>query len=129
MSKLTNEGAKKKAWTAFARFIRQRDSRCASCGGVTTEAGHYLHNSDKKNQQLGGNKLWYSEINVNGQCGACNRWKSGNLAPYALFLEEKYGLGIIQELYKDFRTPKKWTIPELLEIERIYIEKAAIQSE
>lgn len=125
MSKLTNEGAKKKAWSAFSRYIRQRDPYCASCGKPTTEAGHYLHNSDKKNQQLGGNKLWYSEKNVNGQCGYCNRWMSGNLAPYTLYLEEKYGLGIVQELYKEFRTVKKWTIPELLEIERIYNEKTA----
>jgi len=119
--KLTPEGAKKKAWTAFARYIRNRDPNCVTCGHPTTEAGHFLHNSDKKNKQLGGNALWYDEQNVHGQCGVCNRWKSGNLASYSLFLEDKYGHGIIQELYTKFRTSRKYTIEELLDIEEYYI--------
>lgn len=117
---LTVGGAKKKAWAAFARFIRTRDHYCITCHAVTTEAGHFLHNSDKANQQLGGNELWYDEINVNGQCGTCNRWHSGKRDIYAIKLEEKYGHGVLQDLYTKFRTVKKWTIPELLDIEAKY---------
>ncbi len=124
-SRLTPEGAKKKAWKAFAAFIRARDPFCVTClvsgkNNPTTEAGHFLHNSDKKNQQLGGNELWYDEQNVNGQCGHCNRWMSGNGSKYALYIEERYGEGTIQVLYKKFRTVRKYTMEELLEIEREY---------
>ncbi len=119
---LTIKGAKKKAWNALARYVRWKEPRCCTCGAPTTEAGHFLHNSDKTNQQLGGNELWYDIKNVHGQCGTCNRWHSGEGAKYSHFLIEKYGDGIIKELYTKFRTEKKWTIPELLEIERKYKE-------
>lgn len=117
---LSVKGAKTKAWTAFARFIRARDPRCVSCGAPTTEAGHYFPNSDKPSQQLGGNELWYHEQNVNGQCGTCNRWMSGNLSAYAVYLIEKYGSLLIPRMNVLYRTPKKWTIEELLAIEAKY---------
>ncbi|MHB1086431.1 MAG: recombination protein NinG, partial [Minisyncoccota bacterium] len=91
----------------------------------TTEAGHYQHNSDKKNKQLGGNELWYYLKNIHGQCPTCNRWKSGNLSVYSLFMEEKYGHGILQEIRTLYHTPKKWTIQELLEVEALYKQKLA----
>lgn len=116
------EGAKKRAWDALARYVRHIEPVCCTCGAQTTEAGHWLHNTDKENQKLGGNELWYEIRNIHGQCGKCNRHKSSNPVKYALFMEEKYGMGIIQELYKLYRTPKKFSIPELLEIERKYIE-------
>jgi len=119
--------AKERAWSAFAKFIRTRDPRCCTCGAPTTEAGHYRHNSDKKNQQLGGNMLWYHERNVHGQCPTCNRYHSGRLDVYAIFLQEKYGGDILGELNLLFRTPKKWSVPELLEIEARY--KALLEKE
>lgn len=103
---------KKKVWQAFAAYIRRRDPKCVTCGAPTTEAGHYKHNSERS-QSFGGNALWYDERNVNGQCAKCNRWMSSNPVPYALFLEEKYGMGILQELNKLWQTPKKWTREEL----------------
>ena len=117
----TAASAKKRAWKAFAAYIRKRDPDCISSEGKTTEAGHWLHTTDKDtNPNLGGNELWYNEKNVNGQCGSCNRHKSGNLAEYAIQLEEKWGDGTIKELYRLRRTPKKWTIEELLAIEAKY---------
>lgn len=117
---LTVKGAKQKAWNAIARYVRWKEPRCCTCGGLTTEAGHFLHNSDKTNQQLGGNELWYDIRNIHGQCGTCNRWKSGNGPVYSHFLIEKYGDGIIKTLYTLFRTPRKWTVLELLAIEKKY---------
>jgi hypothetical protein len=108
-------------WQAMARFIRARDPLCVTCGNPTTEAGHYKHNSERS-QSLGGNALWFDARNVHGQCGVCNRWKSGNLAAYALFLEEKYGPGILQDLNDLYRTPKKWTREELEKMRRFYAE-------
>ena len=115
--------AKKKAWTAIARYVRKLEPICCTCPNPTTEAGHYQHNSDKENKQLGGNELWYYEKNIHGQCGTCNRWKSGNLAPYSLFMEEKYGHGILQEIRDLYHTPRKWTIGEILFIEEVYKQK------
>lgn len=123
---ITVEGAKKKAWAALARVVRTIEPNCVTCGAETSEAGHYQHNSDKENKQLGGNELWYYFDNIHGQCGQCNRWESGNLAPYSLFMEDKYGHGVLQKIRKLYHTPKKWTIPEILAIakryEQIYLD-------
>ena len=121
MRQPTAASAKKRAWEAFSGFIRKRDKKCATCDSPATQAGHFNHERDKgSNPNLGGNMLWYCEKNVHGQCTACNVYKSGNIPTYALFLEEKYGAGILQELYALRRTPKKWTIEELLAIEAKY---------
>lgn len=113
-------GAKQKAWEAIARYVRTIEPRCCTCGAPTTEAGHFLHNSDKENKQLGGNALWYDIRNIHGQCGRCNRYRSGNLAHYGYFLDEKYGEGTRQELRRLFNTPRKWTIPEILGVAEKY---------
>ncbi len=124
MNNPSPELAKKRAWSAFSKYIRARDKICITCTGHTTQAGHWLHTGDKgSNPNLGGNELWYNEKNVNGQESSCNLSKSGNLAEYAVHLEEKWGDGTIKELYKLRRTPKKWTTPELLDIETLYKQK------
>lgn len=121
ISRTTPAAAKRRAWSAFSAFIRQRDKHCITCTAKTTQAGHFLHTSDKgSNPHLGGNLIWFNEQNVNGQDSSCNLYKSGNLAEYAVAIEEKYGQGTIQKLYKLRNTPKKWTIEELLEIEAKY---------
>lgn len=112
--------AKRRAWAALSKYVRLRDKHCVTCGRETTEAGHYKHNTDKVNQQLGGNELWYDDKNVNGQCGYCNRWKSGNLSEYGLYLESTHGFGILQDLQKKYMTRKMWTVPELLAVAKKY---------
>lgn len=106
---------KAKTWVALSKFVRQRDKKCVTCGGPPDDAGHFIHNSERS-QSLGGNELWYDLRNINAQCTRCNRFKSGNLAPYALYLEEKYGHGVIQELHDLWRKPKKWTREEIQHI-------------
>lgn len=117
---LTPKGAKEKAWKAFARFIRERDPYCITCGATTTEAGHFLHTHEYGSKTLGGNILWFDERNVHGQCGTCNRWHSGKRDVYAIKLESLYGHGILQDLYEKYRTPKKWTFEELDQVYRKY---------
>jgi hypothetical protein len=52
---------------------------------------------------------------INGhRCPQCNKWKNGNLNAYAIFLERKYGHGILEELDFLYRTPKKFSREELL---------------
>lgn len=126
--KSSNRGiyaAKLRAWTAFSKFIRQRDKLCITSGHPTTEAGHFLHNTDKPNKTLGGNELWYDERNVAGQCSYCNRWKDGNLVIYGIYLEEKYGFGIVQELRAKFVTARKYTLEDLEQFALYYEAKLA----
>lgn len=60
--------------------------------------------------------LWYDVRNLAGQCTYCNCYNSGELDKYAIYLEEKYGHGILQELQKLYNTPYKWTLGEILGI-------------
>lgn len=116
MRKISIKGLKGKVWHAISLHVRKRDPYCVTCYAKTTEAGHFIHNTDKPTQSLGGNMLWYDLRNINGQCATCNRWKSGRLDRYAEYLESKYGHGILQELRKLYITPKKWTRQELEEM-------------
>jgi 5-methylcytosine-specific restriction endonuclease McrA len=116
--KISLKGLKTKAWEAVSRYVRQRDKGvCQTCGKVddwrNQQAGHYRHNTER-NQLLGGNRLWYDLRNLNCQCPQCNKWKNGNLNAYAIFLERKYGHGILEELDFLYRTPKKFSREELL---------------
>ncbi len=111
------KGAKEKAWKATSLLVRKRDPICVTCKvRPTTQCGHWKHNSDKPNQQLGGNALWYDLRNLAGQCTVCNCYNSGELDEFGLYLEEKHGFGILQELQRLYNTPKKWTILELLQL-------------
>lgn len=72
----------KKAWDIFSLWVRNRDKRCVTCGSrVTLQAGHYWHGV-----------LDFDEININAQCSGCNHFRSGNLALYASYLINKYGI-------------------------------------
>jgi len=119
---------KKEAWTVFARYIRRRDGCCVTClvegaAAPAENAGHYRHNSER-NQSLGGNALWYDPRNIHGQCIRCNKWKSGNAEPYAIFLQRKYGHGILEEIRTLYKTYKKWTREEIQEIINKYSDYA-----
>ena len=84
---------KDKAWKVFSAYIRKRDRYCVTClteKGIqvpTQNAGHFHHNV-----------LDHDEENVNGQCVHCNKWKSGNLAPYSVYLLRKLGKKKFEEL-------------------------------
>lgn len=108
---------KKDAWTVFSRWIRKRDNYiCITCGkrgeGSFMNAGHYI--SRKHNATL------FDERNVHAQCMNCNLWGYGNMGVYTLFLQNKYGAGIIEELTKKSREIKQWQPRELEEIQNKY---------
>lgn len=98
---------KDKLWIVFSIFIRNRDNfMCVSCGKQGNEAGHYIPKSLSEN-------LRFDERNVNTQCTYCNRWLHGNLTKYAIALRRKYGENILEELDRDRKIHKSWTIKEL----------------
>jgi len=83
----------------YSRYIRLRDSdgefgACCSCVFVDNinnlDNGHFISRTKKATK--------YDERNTNLQCKRCNSYLKGNLIDYAIFLENKYGYGIVQEL-------------------------------
>lgn len=75
------ERTKSRAWKIFSQYIRLRDGRCVSCEtGGAENAGHFWHNV-----------LDFDEDNINAQCVRCNKWLSGNLASYSVYLLGKLG--------------------------------------
>lgn len=97
---------KKRAWTVFTKWIKARDKNiCISCGryaeGKNYHGGHFIAGS------ICGVTLFFSEINVNGQCYNCNINLGGNGALYALAMQKKHGMDIIKKLNKE-RLANKW---------------------
>ena len=97
----TNQKLKIKLWKVFSEYIRRRDAdssgyvSCCSCGcrkhWKLMQAGHYRPRTD-------GLATFFLEKNVHAQCPQCNKWKRGNLAPYSIYLRQRYGEQILEEL-------------------------------
>ena len=76
------------------------------------DCGHYISRSHK-------NTRW-SEKNTEPQCRSCNRFHEGVKDVFALNLQKKYGMGILQELDDEKRKVKKYTIPEIEDMMETY---------
>ena len=101
---------KNKAWNVFSKWIRERDNyTCITCGkkgeGSFMHAGHYI--SRKHCSTM------FNEKNVHAQCMNCNIWGYGNTGVYTQKLITMYGCGIIDELVKESKKIKQFTIQEL----------------
>ena len=90
--------AKARAWNQFSLYIRRRDGfKCVTCGRTYPEnqrggiqGGHFVagrHNS-----------ILFDERNCHAQCYGCNVMKRGAPTQYWLFMEQKYGRAVIDEL-------------------------------
>ena len=111
MSKISLPGLRRKLWKLTSEFVRRRDrGRCFTCGKVADwkemHAGHF-HDKAICNPEL-----YYHLKNIHCQCPGCNLYRSGNKAIYATKLVEKYGDGILTELWEIKQRPVKWTRPE-----------------
>jgi len=104
-----NSLAKPDKW--FSLYIRLRDAdkegnvTCCSCGKTfywrDVDAGHFIPRQHRATR--------YNERNVHSQCRKCNRFDNGNPAGYALFLIEKYGSGVLEELKVASHGATRWT--------------------
>lgn len=97
---------KKKLWTVFSLYIRQRDNfTCFTCGrigeGGGMHAGHFIPKS------VGGINLYFDEDNVHAQCYHCNINLGGNQYEYSLRLGGK-----ARELYEIKGVYHKWTVED-----------------
>lgn len=109
---------KKKLWTLFSLFIRQRDNYvCFTCGrkaeGSGAHAGHFVPKS------VGGLALYFHEENVHCQCYNCNINLGGNQYIYG----EKLGKEKADYLYSLKGKITKWTIEDYLQKIEYYKSK------
>lgn len=102
MYKTKEKTLRRKLDEIYSIYIRRSaaDSRgriTCYCGAVVpwqdSDCSHYIYRSILS--------LRYDERNTHPSCRRCNRFMGGNLREYALFLEDRYGKGILQELEKE----------------------------
>lgn len=101
---------KKKLWTHFSLYIRQRDNyTCFTCGrkgeGSGMHAGHFIPKS------VGGIALYFHEENVRSQCYNCNINLGGNQWEYG----QRLGSETVAKLYAIKTQTNKWTETDYLE--------------
>jgi len=123
MKHKTLSSVKKRVWLAFSKYIRLRDcfetTGCTSFGLCITcqkryhfkllQAGHFI--PGRHNANL------FSEKGVHAQCYNCNINLRGNSLVYRRKIIELYGDGYDEVLEKEAQEIKKFTIPELEEME------------
>lgn len=102
MSKAKEKTPREKLDEIYSIYIRRAaaDSRgriTCYCGKMVrwqnSDCSHYIYRSILS--------LRYDERNTHPSCRSCNRFMDGNLREYALFLENRYGKGILQKLEKE----------------------------
>lgn len=86
---------KKKLDKVFSLFIRRRDRfvcfTCHKAGDMKSiQCGHYISRTFTATR--------WDEVNCHAQCVACNVFRGGNMAVYALNLTGKYGAKVLAEL-------------------------------
>lgn len=116
-SKTSISKLKKKLWTIFSLYIRQRDNyTCFTCGrkgeGSGMHAGHFI------SKAIGGIDLYFDEDNVHAQCYNCNINLGGCQYEYSLRLGDK-----AKELYQKKGVFNKWTDKDYLDKIKYYSEK------
>lgn len=99
-------------WSQWVRRSRANPDgivACCSCGRPypwnEMDCGHFV----SRNHNAGR----YDPRNTNPQCKKCNRFREGNKAGYAVFLQKKYGPEVIEELNKLQYTIKRFEVDEL----------------
>lgn len=102
----------RKADRVFSLFIRNRDAvelqgRCCTCNAPGSQCGHYI--------KRGWHKLRWNPKNAALQCPRCNHFLDGNQDEFAVFLVNKYGIDILNELHAQ-KFPHKVTREELNQI-------------
>lgn len=113
---------KTKLWVSFSKYIRK--SYADMNGMVTTCDNEYVHwketdcghlyNNSERNQQLGGNALWYYENNFAPQSSKGNRFNFDDSAKvYMIWAIKKYGLQEVEEMRRMKEKPIKYTEEEL----------------
>lgn len=114
----------KKLDKVFSLYIRKRDANgdyftCITCNEIKlfskADAGHYVSRGYKS--------LRFDERNVHAQCTKCNRFLSGNMDEYTIFMIRRYGVDVLEELNRLKYTVKQFTSQELQDMIDHYKQK------
>ena len=133
--KQTLSRIKKATWDVFSRFVRLRDclrttgctswGLCITCGKryhfKLLQAGHFIPGRHSANL--------FSEKGVHAQCYNCNINLKGNTLEYRRQIIKLYGEGYDEVLEQEERQVKKYTIPELEELQEQLQEKIKVLEE
>lgn len=111
---------KKVADKVFSDYVRKRDDyTCFTCGRkgdkTNIQNGHYVSRSY--------NSLRFDERNCNAQCVPCNIFRRGAMDDYAISLVKKYDWKILEELAREKRKIKQFTVKELELLISTYSQK------
>ena len=115
---------KEKLKTELHSAIRTRDGNvCISCGNTglylgkpgTWHAGHLFGVGSFPGLQ-------YHPLNIHSQGACCNTFKHGNHAAYAAAFIRRYGLEAFQALDAIKSEPRRWRVPDLLDLRSALVE-------
>ena len=122
IKKVTYKQAKAKAWKAFSEYIRRKDAdangfvKCYTCNNRAfwkeMQAGHGIGGRS--------NAVFFLEAIVKPQCKGCNIFKRGNYTVFTKNLIKEIGLDEYEEIEAVAKEIVKYTISDLLELERWY---------
>ncbi len=135
IKKMTISKLKKKVWELFSVYIRKRDcletTGCASFGLCVTcgkryhfkllQAGHFI--PGRHNANL------FSEKGTHAQCYNCNINLRGNTLEYRRQIIQMYGEDADEALEHNANQIKKFTIPELEELQADLKEKIKLMED
>lgn len=108
----------------FSIYSRNKEVKnglaaCVSCGTKKDpkelQCGHYVSRMHLS--------VRWDERNGWPQCPACNIFKKGNYPAYTDFLINRFGVVWLQNLIKEGRMIRKWTLQELEDLLTYYKSK------
>ena len=126
MPTISRSKLKKRLWKIISEYIRRKFAdhagytTCVTCGTTKhwkeLQAGHWI-------PQAKGDAVRYEEENIHPQCFRCNVNLSGNAGEYYKYMLSMYGLEGMDRLVEQSNQVKKFTVNDLLEIEKDYKER------
>jgi len=123
--KISRKGLVKKADKAFSLYIRQRDSdtpktgNCSTCGKrkriKAMDCGHFRSRRHYATR--------WDEHNACLQCKDCNGFGAGEQYKMGLFLESKFGIGVVESMEAKSRQIVKLSDSDLNDIIEEFTKK------
>lgn len=119
--------AKKKAWDACSKYVRQKHSiegmcTCFTCGVSKPipeiQAGHAI--------QGRGNSILFETDGIRPQCASCNVWQGGRLDIFIPKLIDEIGRQRYDELLALKAVSKKFTVNDYIDLCQEFTEQYRI---
>jgi len=89
-----------------SKYVRARDGACVVCGSVDQLTNGHLFS------RIAYSTRW-DLLNCHAQCWGCNYSHEYDFYPFQRWFISKFGQEGFDELYSRFKTPRKFSNPEL----------------